>query len=121
MCDDKIASQINAIPCSRNTVQKVNVEIPADVTDEVLEKIVQTKQFACQLDESTYIANEAELVAFMGVSDHVEVLERNIFCKLLKCNASERAKFEVINNFISVNKNSNANGVNLYVHMAQQR
>jgi hypothetical protein len=38
MCDDKIASQINAISCSRSTVQKINIEIPADVTDEVLEK-----------------------------------------------------------------------------------
>jgi hypothetical protein len=38
MCDDKIASQINASPCSRNTIQKINVEIPANVTVEVLEK-----------------------------------------------------------------------------------
>jgi hypothetical protein len=43
MYDDKIASQINAIPCSRNTVQKINVEIPANVTDKVLEKVVQIK------------------------------------------------------------------------------
>jgi hypothetical protein len=30
MCDDKTASQINAIPCSRHTGQKINVEIPAN-------------------------------------------------------------------------------------------
>ena len=33
MCDDKIASKINAIPSSPNTVQKINVEIPANVTN----------------------------------------------------------------------------------------
>jgi hypothetical protein len=49
-----------------------------------------------------------ELVAFTGVSDDVEVLERIFFCKFLKGNATGRAIFEVINNFISVNKNSNA-------------
>jgi hypothetical protein len=43
---------------------KINVEIPANVTDEVLEKTVQTKQFAYQLNENTYKTNEAELVAF---------------------------------------------------------
>jgi len=53
MCDDKIASKINAIPCSPNTVQKINVEIPANATDEVLEKVVQTKQVAYQLNEGT--------------------------------------------------------------------
>jgi hypothetical protein len=115
MCDDEIASEINAIPCSRSTVLKINVEIPANVNDEVLEKTVQTKQFAYQLNESTYIANEAELLAFIRVSDDVEVLERIFFCKFLKGNATGRAIFEVINNFISVNKNSIAIGVNLYV------
>jgi hypothetical protein len=43
MCDDKIAPKINAIPYSSNTVQKINVEIPANVTAEVPEKIFQTK------------------------------------------------------------------------------
>jgi hypothetical protein len=57
------------------------------------------------LNESTYIANEAEIVAFMRVSDDVEVLGRIFFCKFLKGNVTERAIFEVINNFISVNKN----------------
>jgi len=63
---------------------KINVEIPANVTDEVLEKVVQTKQFAYQLNENTYNGNEAGLVAFMRVSDDVEVLERIFFCKFLK-------------------------------------
>lgn len=74
---------------------------------------MQTKQFAYQLNECTYIANVAELVAFMQVSDDIEVLEHVFFCKFLKGSATGRAIFEVINNFISVNKNSNANGVNL--------
>lgn len=78
VCDDKIASQINAVSCCRNTVQRRNVEIPANVTD-VLEKMVQTKHFAYQWNEITYIANEADLVAFMRVSDDVEVLERIFF------------------------------------------
>ena len=49
------------------------------MTDEVLEKIVQTKHFAYQLNESKYVANEAELVAFVRVSDDVEVSERIFF------------------------------------------
>jgi hypothetical protein len=57
----------------------------------------------------------------MRVSDDVEVLECIFFCKFRKGNATGRAIFGVINNFISVKKNSNASGVSLYVQMAQQR
>jgi hypothetical protein len=38
--DDKIVSQIKAIPCSDNTVQRRIVEIAADVTDQVVDKVV---------------------------------------------------------------------------------
>jgi hypothetical protein len=43
MLDDKIVSQIKAIPCSDNTVLRKIVEIAADVTDQVVEKIVLAK------------------------------------------------------------------------------
>jgi hypothetical protein len=57
MFDDKIVSQIKAIPCSENTVQRRTVEMAADVTDQVLVKIMLAKQFALQLDESTDTSN----------------------------------------------------------------
>jgi isochorismate synthase EntC len=67
MFDDKIVSQIKAVPYSDNTVQRRTVEMATDVNDQVVEKIVLAKQFALQLDESTDISNEAELVAFVRV------------------------------------------------------
>jgi hypothetical protein len=38
MFDDKIVSQIKAISCSDNTVQRRIIEMAADVTDQVVEK-----------------------------------------------------------------------------------
>jgi hypothetical protein len=38
MFDDRIVSQIKAIPCSDNTVERRIVEMAADVTDQVVEK-----------------------------------------------------------------------------------
>jgi hypothetical protein len=38
MFDDKTVSQIEAIPCSDNTVQRRTAEMAADVTDQVVEK-----------------------------------------------------------------------------------
>jgi hypothetical protein len=80
-------------------VQRRIVEIAADVTDQVVEKIVLAKQFALQLDESTGISNETELVAFVRVPDKVEIVEHILFRKSIKGNATGRAVFEVINNF----------------------
>jgi hypothetical protein len=77
-------------------VQKRIVEMPADVTDQVVEKIVQAQQFGYELNESTYISNEAELVAFVRVPDDVNILEHILFCKSLKGNATGGAIFEVI-------------------------
>jgi hypothetical protein len=66
---------------------------------------VLAKQFALQLDESTDISNEAELVAFMRVPDKVEIVEHILFCKPLKGIATGRAVFEVINDFFNEQKN----------------
>jgi hypothetical protein len=71
------------------------------VTDQVVEKIVLAKQFALQLDESTGISNEAELVAFVRVPDKVDIVEHILFRKSIKGNATGRAVFEVINNFFN--------------------
>jgi hypothetical protein len=57
------------------------------------------KQFALQLDGSTDISNEAELVAFVKVPDKVEIVEHILFSKSVKGNAIGRAVFEVINDF----------------------
>jgi hypothetical protein len=56
------------------------------------------------LDESTGISDEAEFVAFVRVSDKVEIVEHILFCKFLKGNATERAVFEVINDFFNEQK-----------------
>jgi hypothetical protein len=71
MFDDRIVSQIKAIPCSDGIVQRRIVEMAADMTDQVVEKIVLAKQFTLQFNESTDIPNEAELVAFVRVPDKV--------------------------------------------------
>ena len=51
----QIASQIKAIPCSDNNVQR---RTAAGVTNKVVEKIVEAKQFTLEMDESTDISNE---------------------------------------------------------------
>jgi hypothetical protein len=85
-------------------VQRRIVKVAADVADQVVEKIVLVKQFALQLDESTDISNEDELVAFVTVPNKVEIVKHVLFCKSLKGNETGRAVFEVINDFFNEQK-----------------
>jgi hypothetical protein len=120
MFDDKIVSQIKAIHCSDKTVQRRIVEMAADVTDPVVEKTVLVKQFALQLDESTDISNEVELVAFVRVPDKVQIVGHILFCKSIKGNTNGGSVFEVINDIFNKQKSSGGSGVKLYVQMAEQ-
>ena len=52
----------------------------ADVSCQVMEKMLQTKWLIFQLDESMDILNEAQLVVFVRVADDVEILEGVLFC-----------------------------------------
>jgi hypothetical protein len=71
MFEDNTVSQIKAILCSDdNTVRRMS-DMAGDVIYQVVEKIVLAKQFALQLDISTDISNEAELVAFVRVPEKV--------------------------------------------------
>ena len=47
------------IPCSDNIVHRRIVEMAADVSCQVMEKMLQTKWLIFQLDESMDILNEA--------------------------------------------------------------
>jgi hypothetical protein len=52
MFHDQTASEIKAIPTSDKAARKKILEIAAYVTDRVVEKRLQAKQFLPELDES---------------------------------------------------------------------
>lgn len=92
------------ITCSDNTVLRRIVEITANVTNKVVETIMQSKQFFLQLDECIDISTAAHLTVLMQVPDDVEILEHVLCCKSPQENATRRAVFQVI--VFSVNKKS---------------
>jgi hypothetical protein len=107
------------ITCSDNTVLRRIIKMAADVTNKVVQTIMQAKQFLLQLVECTDISTAAHLTVFVQVPDDVEILERVLCCKSPQENATRRAVFQVI--IFSVNKKSSGSDVNLNVQMAQQR
>ena len=66
----------------------------ADVTNKVVETVMQAKQIFLQLDECTDVTTAAQLTVLVQVPDDVAILERVLCCKSPQGNATRRAVFQ---------------------------
>jgi hypothetical protein len=96
MFDEKAASVIKTIPSSDNTVQRRIQDMASEIVDQVAEKIRKSKQFSIQLDESTDIAGEAQVLAFVRVPDSVDIMGHILFCRILRKKVTGEEIFKVI-------------------------
>ena len=71
-------------------------ELAADVRALLVAKLPKADYFALQLDESTDVSNDAQLLAFLWFVDQNEMQEEFLFCKQLP---GGKKIFKVINNF----------------------
>uniref|UniRef100_A0A8C4TID3 DUF4371 domain-containing protein n=1 Tax=Erpetoichthys calabaricus TaxID=27687 RepID=A0A8C4TID3_ERPCA len=99
MFDDKIASVLKSISCSDNTVQRRIKDISEDLIQQVVEKIIAAKEFSMQLDESTDISGEAQLVVFVRVPDSENIIEHILLCRPLPERTTGEEIFKHIDDF----------------------
>uniref|UniRef100_A0A8C4T6Z4 DUF4371 domain-containing protein n=1 Tax=Erpetoichthys calabaricus TaxID=27687 RepID=A0A8C4T6Z4_ERPCA len=99
MFDDKMASVLKSIPCSDNTVQRRIKDISEDLIQQVVEKIIAAKEFSMQLDESTDISGEAQLVVFVRVPDCEDIIEHILLCRPLPERTTGEEIFKHIDDF----------------------
>ncbi|XP_039174925.1 zinc finger BED domain-containing protein 5-like isoform X2 [Crotalus tigris] len=99
--DEKMADAIRNIPCSDNTVQRRIQDMATDVIQQVVEKITAAEKFAFQLDESTDIAGNAQLIVFVRVPDSDNILEHILFCRPLPGKTTGEEIFTMIDNFFN--------------------
>ena len=71
-------------------------ELAADVRALLVAKLPKADYFALQLDESTDVSNDAQLLAFLWFVDQNEMQEEFRFCKQLP---GGKKIFKVIDNF----------------------
>ena len=74
-------------------------ELAADVRALLVAKLPKADYFALQLDESTDVSNDAQLLAFLWFVDQNEMQEEFIFCKQLPGSKKSSEIFKVIDNF----------------------
>ena len=82
MLGNEAALKISKIPLSDDTVRRRILEMSSDIEKNVSRNKLQSSDFALQVDESTDITNQAQLIAFVRFINENEIVANQfLFCK----------------------------------------
>ena len=98
--DGKCATKLKEILLSNNTVSRRVDEILNDIKAQLLERLKQT-YFAIQLDESTDIAGQAQLLVYVRYCWGEKMIKDFMFCYEMQCRTTGLDVFNVFCDFFS--------------------
>ncbi|KAK2706409.1 hypothetical protein QYM36_016453 [Artemia franciscana] len=101
MFDTKTATALQSIPVSNNTISRRIEDIASDIVMQVIEQIKLTKMFALQLDESTDVSGEAQVIVFVRYQDCSDIRENILFCQNLQSRTTGEELFKAIDKFFA--------------------
>lgn len=103
MFGEESAKKLDTIPLSDNTVQRRISDISGDIKDQVINEIKAAGAFAIQLDESTDIANMAQLLVFVRYVKDNRFKEEFLFCHPLSSTTTAEDIFRTVSTFFDDN------------------
>ncbi|CAG9814705.1 unnamed protein product [Phaedon cochleariae] len=104
MLGDKASKELNVISLSNSTVKKRIDDMSKNVEEQLILNIKASRFYALQLDESTDISNDANLLAYVRYEHNDSISEDFLFCMPLPSHTTGEAIFEVLNNSMSTNE-----------------
>uniref|UniRef100_A0A3B3H3A2 Uncharacterized protein n=1 Tax=Oryzias latipes TaxID=8090 RepID=A0A3B3H3A2_ORYLA len=99
----KAGDEINRIPLSNDTVQRRIKAMAESVEHQLVTHLRQSQFFSLQLDESTDLGNEANLLCFVRYIYAGGLHDEFLFCRSLPTNTTGEAIFHSLNDFIVKN------------------
>ena len=101
MLGEQFAKKLDTLPLSDNTVQRRISDMSTDIKDQVVSemKTAPLGIFALQLDETTDVANCAQLLAFTRYIKDNDFKEEILFCHPLEASTKGADIFELVNSF----------------------
>ncbi|XP_055487049.1 zinc finger MYM-type protein 6-like [Leucoraja erinacea] len=95
MLDKNAAEKLKTVPLSNDSVCRRVDTMGTDIVEQVVGKL--SDSFSLQLDESTDVSGNAQLVAFLRYVDTDDIYEHILFCKSLKGKTTGEDIFDVVN------------------------
>ncbi len=101
MIGDSAAAKLGAVPLSNDTVARRIEDMSNDIREQLIEFVKKSPYYALQLDESTDIAGQAQLLTYVRYLRAIE--EDVLFCRPLQSHTTGEAIFNVLDIFIREN------------------
>uniref|UniRef100_A0A8C6QMA7 Zinc finger, MYM-type 6 n=1 Tax=Nannospalax galili TaxID=1026970 RepID=A0A8C6QMA7_NANGA len=94
--------KMKTIPLSNHAVRYRIDELSADIEEQLIEKIRESKWFALQLDESSEVADSTLLLCYIRFIDYYcsDIKEELLFCTEMPSQVTDVEIFELINKYI---------------------
>lgn len=104
MLGEKASKELDIISLSNNTVKSRIVDMSGNVKEQLIMNVKASCFYALQLDESTDISNDANLLCYVRYEHNDSISEDLLFCMPLPTHTTGEAIFEVLNNFMSTHE-----------------
>lgn len=102
--DEKSSKTISEIPLSNTTVKRRIDEMSQCVRESIINVLKRSEYFSLQLDESTDVADQANLLAFVRFELNGNIEKDMLFCHYLPTTTTAEEIYKSLDNFIRENE-----------------
>ena len=99
VCGESVAKKIDQIPLSNNTVHSRINDISNDVKCQLIDLLKMSGKFSLQLDESTDVSDQAQLMTYIRFEGQTKMHEEFLFCKPLLTTTTGEDIFNMVDSF----------------------
>ena len=96
MCGDAVANILEMVPLSNDTMKRRIKELSRNVLQQAIAAIRHCERFSLQLDETTDIGSDAQLMVFVRYFDTNDFVEQFLFCRPLAKNTTGEEIFKKV-------------------------
>ena len=101
VCGDDAAAKIESVPLSNSTIASRISDISDNIKSQLIQEIRNSKYFSLQLDETTDVSDDAQLLAYVRYQSSTTLAEEFLFCKTLTTTTTGADIFDLVDTFFT--------------------
>ena len=100
MCGDDVAKKLDIVPLSNDTVQRRIASMSLNVKEQLVSSIKQGGEYSLQIDESTDVSDDAQLLVYVRYLGENTLEEEFLFCRALETTTRGEDIFALVDSFM---------------------